>query len=114
MRVVFLRHHELKRSRRQIFAEILELCRKPKVKTRIQYQTNLSYKLLQKCLAQLQMYKLLEEHHSQETYSTTEKGLDFLQKWTELEQLLAPSKVISFSNTNKIPVMALIEQEHKR
>jgi predicted transcriptional regulator len=70
----------------EIFAEILELCRKPNVKTRVMYKTNLSYGMLQVCLEQLLKQELLELNLSAKNYSTTEKGLDFLQTWTTLQQ----------------------------
>jgi len=52
------------------------------------YKTNLSYAVLQDCLMQLQKLKLLEVHHSKEMYSTTAKGLEFLERWTELQQFI--------------------------
>jgi predicted transcriptional regulator len=77
-----------RRSHRQIFAEILDLCKKPRVKTHIMYRANLSYRSLQHYLMHLQKYGFLEVHHSKEKYSTTEKGLKFLQMWIELNQIL--------------------------
>jgi predicted transcriptional regulator len=67
-----------KRGKLQIFAEILELCRKPQVKTRVMYKANLSYKSLQDCLMQLQKKKLFEVHHSKEKYVISEKRLKLL------------------------------------
>jgi predicted transcriptional regulator len=78
----------LHRERLQIFVEILHLCQEPQVKTRVMYQTNLSYKTLQQYLPQLIEFKLLEEHHSIAKYSTTKKGWDFLRKYKELTTLL--------------------------
>jgi predicted transcriptional regulator len=66
-----------KRGKLQIFAEILELCRKPQVKTRVMYKANLSYKSLQDCLMQLQKKKL-KVHHSKEKYVISEKRLKLL------------------------------------
>jgi predicted transcriptional regulator len=53
------------------------------------YRTNLSYKALGKYLAQLQSVKFLEIHHSMPRYATTQKGLEFLEKWQELQSLLS-------------------------
>jgi hypothetical protein len=50
------------------------------------YKTNLSYGMLQVCLEQLLKQELLELNLSAKNYSTTEKGLDFLQTWTTLQQ----------------------------
>ena len=80
-----------RRSRLEIFAEILNLCRKSQVKTRIMHKTNLSYSILQDCLKELQYLKFIEVHHSIERYSTTEKGLEFLQKFTDLQELISVS-----------------------
>jgi predicted transcriptional regulator len=92
-----------RRSHLQNFFEILDLCRKPQVKTRIMYRANLSYRSLQHYLTHLQKYELLERHHSEETYLTTEKGLKFLQRLAELQQLLAASpKLILYSRKSKI------------
>jgi hypothetical protein len=35
---------------------------------------------------------LLKSHHSKQKYITTEKGLRFLQKWIEIQQILAEGK----------------------
>jgi predicted transcriptional regulator len=76
------------RGHLQIFAEILIFCQKPQVKTRVMYQANISYKMLQRCLLQLLGLELLEVHHSVEKYATTKKGQAFLSKWKELQELL--------------------------
>ena len=83
-----------RRDRLQIFAEILDLCRKPQTKTRVMYETNLSYTMLQDCLKKLQNQGLLEVHHSEVKYATTEKGLQFLQRWVELQQFLKIEKSV--------------------
>lgn len=96
-------HAGSRRSLLQILAEILDLCRKPQVKTRVMYRANLSYKSLQHNLTRLRKNGLLESHSSKETYLTTEKGLTFLQRWAELQQLLAESpKLILYSRKNEI------------
>ena len=76
-----------RRTRLEIFAEILEICRKPNVKTRVMYQTNLSYNMLQVCLKKLLKKELLELNLGAKNYSTTERGLGFLQRWEDLQQL---------------------------
>jgi predicted transcriptional regulator len=76
------------RSRTQIMAEILNLCREPQTKTRVMYKTNLSTMMLKEYLSFLQLSGLLEIHHSRSKYAATEKGLKFLEKWRELAELL--------------------------
>ena len=82
--------NSLYRGHLQIFVEILNFCEKPQVKTRVMYQTNISYRMLQKCLPQLIGFELLELHHSAERYATTKKGQEFLSKMKELQELLQP------------------------
>jgi predicted transcriptional regulator len=77
-----------KRINLEIMAEILSLCKQPQTKTRVMYQTNLSWLMLQKYLSQLQSRGLLEVHHSLTKYATTQKGLKFVEKWRELVELL--------------------------
>ena len=77
-----------KRTNLEITAEILSFCKQPRTKTHVMYNTNLSWQMLQKYLSQLQTRGLLEVHHSQTKYATTQKGLKFVEKWKELLELL--------------------------
>jgi predicted transcriptional regulator len=77
-----------KRDHLEIMAEILSLCKQPQTKTRVMYGTNLSYKMLQRYLSELQSRGFLEVHHSLTKYVASRKGLNFLEKWRELEELL--------------------------
>ena len=76
-----------KRDRVEIMAEILELCSKPKTKTRVMYGTNLSWKMLQHYLAYMQENALLEVQNDSTKYVTTGRGRDFVEKWNELKEL---------------------------
>jgi len=76
------------RDHLEIMAEILSLCKQPQTKTKVMYGTNLSYKMLQRYLSELQSEGFLEVHHSLTKYVTSQKGLNFLEKWRELEELL--------------------------
>jgi len=77
-----------KRNGLEIMAEILNFCEKPQNKTKVMYKTNLSWRMLQKYISQLQSLGLLEVHHSLTKYATTQKGLKFVEKWKELAELL--------------------------
>ena len=77
-----------KRDRIEIMAEILGLCSKPKTKTHVMYGTNLSWKMLQYYLSELQSLELLEVHSNSKRYVTTKRGQDFVKKWKELQKLL--------------------------
>jgi len=52
------------------------------------YGTNLSWKMLQHYLSELQLLELLEVHNNSSRYVTTTRGLDFVKKWRELKELL--------------------------
>jgi predicted transcriptional regulator len=77
-----------KRDRIEIIADILGLCSEPKTKTHVMYGTNLSWKMLQHYLSELQSRKLLEKQSKSKRYVTTKRGLDFVKKWRELKELL--------------------------
>jgi predicted transcriptional regulator len=78
----------VKRNRVEIMADILGLCSKPQTKTQVMYGTNLSWRMLQHYLSQLQKLGLLEIHDETKKYVTTKRGKEFIQKWRELEKLL--------------------------
>ena len=66
-----------KRSHQQIVASILEACVRPQLKTRIMYQSNLSWGPLTKELAILQERGLIEKVGKR--YQLTEKGIQVLR-----------------------------------
>ena len=78
----------VKRDRIEIMAEILGLCSEPRTKTHVMYGTNLSWKMLQYYLSELQSLGLLEIHDNSTRYVVTIRGREFVEKWKELEQLL--------------------------
>jgi predicted transcriptional regulator len=78
----------VKRDRLEIIAAILDLCSKPRSKTRVMYGTNLSWKMLQQYLAHMQSQGLLEVKDESTKYVTTDRGHDFLEKWKELQELM--------------------------
>jgi len=78
----------VKRDRVEIIAAILYLCSEPKTKTHVMYGTNLSWTMLKHYLSELQSRGLLEVHSKSKRYITSEKGLDFVEKWKELKKLL--------------------------
>ncbi|MCW4051716.1 MAG: hypothetical protein NWE78_00730, partial [Candidatus Bathyarchaeota archaeon] len=73
-----------RRTRLAIVAEILRFCRKPQLKTRVMYNSNMSWKLSQEYLSALESKGLLQIHHSPIKYVTTQKGLRFVEKWSQL------------------------------
>jgi predicted transcriptional regulator len=53
------------------------------------YQTNLSWKVSEKYISKLHSRGFLQIHHSHTKYATTKKGMQFLEKWIELTELLS-------------------------
>jgi len=77
------------RSRLDIFAQVLETALKGATKTKIVSQTNLNQKFATHSLNLLvNLDLLIETHNSPISYSTTEKGLQFLQEYRCLQKLL--------------------------
>ena len=75
------------RSRIRIVADILGIARQGSRKTRIMYQGNLSFDLLQKYLDMLVKHDLLETSgDSKKSYVATEKGRRFLEDYHELQK----------------------------
>jgi predicted transcriptional regulator len=79
-----------KRDRIQIIAEILGMCKTPQTQTCIRRQTSISYEVLQSCIVQLLMREWLLQvgaEDGQNRLALTDKGMVFLDKWAELQQL---------------------------
>lgn len=75
-----------KRMSFQIMAEMLNFCKEPQIKTHVMQRTNLSYAGVEKYLHQLIDLGLLESQQCSASYSTTERGFAFLNKWAQLGQ----------------------------
>ena len=89
------------RSRIQIAADILKIAKDGSRKTRIMYQGNLSFDLLQKYLDMLVNFGLLEVRGSEKSYIATEKGQRFLEDYRELQKYseMADSKKRALEST---------------
>ena len=70
-----------RRNDLDICADILRVARKGANKTRIVYQANLNFKIVEKYLQRLLGSRLLQYTRDQH-YITTEKGVDFLKQFT--------------------------------
>lgn len=79
---------KVKRNPTEIYAEILELCRQPTAKTQIMHKTYLSHPALLSCLKELQRIELLRLTDDGRKYETTEKGFEYLKKYSGLQGLL--------------------------
>jgi predicted transcriptional regulator len=90
------------RSRIQIAADIIEIAKDGSRKTRIMYQGNLSFDLLQKYLDMLVNFGLLEiRGGAEKNYIATEKGQRFLEDYRELQKYseMADSKKRALEST---------------
>ncbi len=83
------RKGELKRSRFDIMAEIVQYCLSPRRKTQIMLRGNLAFSQTNAYLEQLIASKLILPHKA--NYRTTSKGQEFLLFYGQLIQLLRES-----------------------
>ena len=72
------------RNRLEIIADMLHVVNEGSVKkTQIMYQANLSYKLLNKYLAEVIESCLINFEHGEGCYVLTSKGKEFLEKYKD-------------------------------
>jgi predicted transcriptional regulator len=76
------------RSRTEIVSMILEAANGGATKTKIMYKAFLSYAQLREYLSVLIENNLLEYLEGNQTYKTTEKGLNLLRMHNEIGELL--------------------------
>ncbi len=79
-----------RRDKLCIIAEILEIAKEGTLKTQIMYKANLSFAQLNEYLKFMLKIKLMEKtsNKGKEIYIATNKGLDFLHRQCELNELL--------------------------
>lgn len=79
-----------RRDKLCIIAEILEIAKDGTLKTQIMYKANLSFAQLNEYLKFMLKISLLErvKNRGKDVYIATEKGLDFLQRQSEINELL--------------------------
>jgi predicted transcriptional regulator len=81
------------RSRLDISAKILDVAQAGAVKTRIMYESFLSFPQLRDYLELLQHQGALDYVESEGKYYTTKRGMDFLRGYKEIGQLISPKKI---------------------
>ncbi len=69
------------RGKLDIIADILNVALKNAKKTQIMYQANLSYKVLQKYLAEVTTAQLISYENEKQHYLLTDKGREFLEAY---------------------------------
>lgn len=79
-----------RRDRFYIIAEILQIAKEGTLKTQIMYRANLSFTQLNEYLHFMLKISLLEKVllNDKEIYEATGKGLDFLQRYHEITELI--------------------------
>ena len=75
------------RSQENIAADILSIVKKEPKKTHIMYRANLSYALLCKYLDKLEIAGLITYRTDDTVYELTERGLVYLERYAEYENL---------------------------
>ena len=71
------------RGRLDIIADILQVVSQNAKKTRIMYQANLSYKVLQRYLKDVTAASLISFEKTEQCYMLTRKGQDFLKAYRD-------------------------------
>jgi predicted transcriptional regulator len=79
------------RSRTDIASQILEAANGGTTKTKIMYGAYLSYAQLKEYLAVLLEGGLIEYQPSEHKYKTTEKGLKFVNSYSQIGQMISPT-----------------------
>ena len=75
------------RSRLDIIADILRVASGNVKKTQIMYQANLSYKVLQRYLAEIVGASLISFENRKKCYMLTAKGREFLDAYQEYSEI---------------------------
>ncbi|MEM4703453.1 MAG: winged helix-turn-helix domain-containing protein [Candidatus Bathyarchaeia archaeon] len=102
-----------RRDKLFIIAEILEIAKEGTLKTQVMYRANLSFAQLNDYLDFMLKIGLLEktETNGKEVYRATEKGLNFLQRYHEINQLLRTNEGLTNGKNNvKVPPPHLLKK----
>ncbi|MEM3536177.1 MAG: winged helix-turn-helix domain-containing protein [Candidatus Bathyarchaeia archaeon] len=100
-----------RRDKLYIIAEILEIAKEGTLKTQIMYRANLSFTQLNGYLSFMLKINLLEKvlQNDKEIYRATDKGLEFLQHYREITDLLKTEEN-NYKNNVKIPPSHLLKR----
>ncbi len=79
-----------RRDKLQIMAEVLEIAAEGALKTQIMYRANLSFTQLNSYLEFMQEIEVLQKikDNSKDIYKSTKKGIDFLERYREIAELI--------------------------
>jgi predicted transcriptional regulator len=100
-----------RRDKLYILAEILEIAKEGTLKTQIMYRANLSFTQLNDYLRFMLKINLLEKvlRNDRDAYKATDKGLDFLQRYREITELLRAENE-NCKNDVRIPPQHLLKR----
>ncbi len=100
-----------RRDKLHIMAEILGIAKDGALKTQIMYRANLSFTQLNDYIGFMLEISLLEKirKNCKDIYRSTEKGLDFLQRYHQIAELLKNNNN-DIGNNVKIPPPHLLKR----
>ncbi len=103
-------HAPKRRDKLYIMAEILGIAKEGALKTQVMYRANLSFTQLNCYLGFMLEINLLEKirKNDKDIYKSTEKGLDFLQRYYQIAKLLR-NENNNVENNAKIPPPHLLK-----
>jgi predicted transcriptional regulator len=103
-----------RRDKLYIVSEILEIAKDGTLKTQIMYGANLSFTQLNDYLKFMLKNNLLKKivENDKEIYKATEKGLNFLQRYREITELLKDEENNNHNNGVKIPPPHLLKRNN--
>jgi predicted transcriptional regulator len=98
---------KLKKGRDKLFiiSSILNIARDGTMKTQIMYQANLSFTQLNDYLRFMLRIDLLQKVSigRKETYKSTSKGLDFLQRYNEIQEVIKTEELFEHERQSRLP-----------
>ncbi|MEM2440113.1 MAG: winged helix-turn-helix domain-containing protein [Candidatus Bathyarchaeia archaeon] len=102
-----------RRDKLYIIAEILDVARDGVLKTQIMYRANLSFTQLSDYLKFMEKVNLVDKkiENGKEIYKATPKGLEFLQRYREITELLKAENGNGKNNV-KVPPAHLLKRNH--
>ncbi|MEM2104106.1 MAG: winged helix-turn-helix domain-containing protein [Candidatus Bathyarchaeia archaeon] len=108
-----LNPQQKRRDKLYIIAQILEIAKDGALKTQIMYRANLSFTQLNDYLELMLRMNLLDRiaESEKEVYKATLKGLEFLQRYSEINKLLK-SENENGKNNVKITPLNLLKRNH--
>jgi predicted transcriptional regulator len=101
-----------RRDKLFIIAEIIDIARDGSLKTQVMYRANLSFTQLNDYLRFMLRISLLEKvlENDKDVYRATEKGLDFLQRYREINELLKNEEETNCRNGIRVPPPHLLRK----